>query len=150
MTDEEKLQFLAKIVSGGHTKIGQIIMDNHGTMNINQHDKESGSDNKLSECISADMVGEALSKCGDYVWGNSAYAVAFCVCRDLYGWEDNASLFERKMELEGIDLPPGTINATISRNPYMRLPVSKWQDKGVKERVLKFKNAFQQNIGIPI
>ena len=142
MADEDKMKLLSELMKNAN--VGYIIMDNHGTMNINQHDKESDSDNKSSERISVDMVGEALSKCGDYIWGNSAYAVPFCVCRDVYGWEDNASLFERKLELEGVEFPAGTINATINRNPYMKLPIFKWKDNGAKERVLKFKEEFER------
>lgn len=146
MIEEEKLQFLAKITNGG-AKIGQVIMDNHGTMNVNYQD-EKVCDKNEEESISASVVSQALSECGDYAWGSSAYAVAFCVCRDLCGWDDNASLFERLMALEGIEFPQGTINAAISRNPYMRLHVSKWEDNGAKERVLKFRDAFEHNIGI--
>ena len=59
MADEDKMKLLSELMKNAN--VGYIIMDNHGTMNINQHDKESGSDNKSSERISADMVGEALN-----------------------------------------------------------------------------------------
>lgn len=144
MTEEEKIQLLSKLVNGGNTKIGQIILDNHGTMNINNGEAKPMGDNLASTDIDSSMVSQALAKCGDYIWGNSAYAVPFCVCRDVYGWEDNASLFERKLELEGIELPPGTINTAINRNPYMKLPIFKWKDNGAKERVLKFKEEFER------
>ena len=144
MTEEEKIQLLSKLVNGGNTKIGQIILDNHGTMNINNGEAKPMGDNLASTDIDSSMVSQALAKCGDYIWGNSAYAVPFCVCRDVYGWEDNASLFERKLELEGVELPPGTINTAINRNPYMKLPIFKWKDKGAKERVLKFKEEFER------
>ena len=144
MTEEEKIQLLSKLVNGGNTKIGQIILDNHGTMNINNGETKPMGDNLASTDIDSSMVSQALAKCGDYIWGNSAYAVPFCVCRDVYGWEDNASLFERKLELEGVELPPGTINTAINRNPYMKLPIFKWKDNGAKERVLKFKEEFER------
>ena len=143
---EEEIQLLSKLVNGGNTKIGQIILDNHGTMNINNGEAKPMGDNLASTDIDSSMVSQALAKCGDYIWGNSAYAVPFCVCRDVYGWEDNASLFERKLELEGVQLPPGTINTTINRNPYMKLPIFKWRDNGAKERVLKFKEEFERVI----
>ena len=143
---EEEIQLLSKLVNGGNTKIGQIILDNHGTMNINNGEAKPMGDNLASTDIDSSMVSQALAKCGDYIWGNSAYAVPFCVCRDVYGWEDNASLFERKLELEGVELPPGTINTTINRNPYMKLPIFKWRDNGAKERVLKFKEEFERVI----
>ena len=141
---EEEIQLLSKLVNGGNTKIGQIILDNHGTMNINNGETKPMGDNLASTDIDSSMVSQALAKCGDYIWGNSAYAVPFCVCRDVYGWEDNASLFERKLELEGVELPPGTINTAINRNPYMKLPIFKWKDNGAKERVLKFKEEFDR------
>ena len=141
---EEEIQLLSKLVNGGNTKIGQIILDNHGTMNINNGEAKPMGDNLASTNIDSSMVSQALAKCGDYIWGNSAYAVPFCVCRDVYGWEDNASLFERKLELEGVELPPGTINTAINRNPYMKLPIFKWKDNGAKERVLKFKEEFER------
>ena len=141
---EEEIQLLSKLVNGGNTKIGQIILDNHGTMNINNGETKPMGDNLASTDIDSSMVSQALAKCGDYIWGNSAYAVPFCVCRDVYGWEDNASLFERKLELEGVELPPGTINTAINRNPYMKLPIFKWKDNGAKERVLKFKEEFER------
>lgn len=33
MTDKEKLEFLERMMVKGNTTIGQVIMDNHGTMN---------------------------------------------------------------------------------------------------------------------
>ena len=98
--------------------------------------------------VSDRLIARAITECRDFIWGNSAYTVVFCVCRDLCGWSDNASLFERKMAAEGIKFPQGTINAAMSRNPYMRLHVSKWGDNGAIERVLKFRDAFEQKIGI--
>lgn len=91
----------------------------------------------------ADIVKQVLSKCGAYIWGNSAYAVAFCVCRDEYGWQDNASYFERQMEQQGIPLPQGTINAALSRNPYMKLKTDKWDKNGAMERVLRLRDEFR-------
>ena len=99
--------------------------------------------NSLGTVPSESVVKQALSKCGPYIWGNAAYTVAFCVCRDEYGWQDNASYFERQMEQQGIPLPQGTINATMSRNPYMKLKTDKWDKNGAMERVLKLRNEFR-------
>ena len=142
MADEDKMKLLSELMKNAN--VGYIIMDNHGTMNINNGEAKPMGDNLASTDIDSSMVSQALAKCGDYIWGNSAYAVPFCVCRDVYGWEDNASLFERKLELEGVELPPGTINTAINRNPYMKLPIFKWKDNGAKERVLKFKEEFER------
>ena len=95
-----------------------------------------------------EVVKEALSKCGDYIWGKAAYSVVFCVCRDEYGWQDNASYFERLMEQLGISLPQGTINATMSRNPYMKLKTDKWDKNGAMERVLRLRDEFRLQMAI--
>ena len=65
----------------------------------------------------------------------------------MCGWQDNASYFERQMQQQGIVFPPGTINTTISRNPFMKLNVDKWDGNGVMERVIKLRDEFQQQVG---
>lgn len=94
--------------------------------------------------LTTELLGEAAGRVQEYVWGNAAYAVLFCVCRDVYGWQDNASYFERQLSLAGIDIPAGTVNAAISRNPYMRMHVGKWDGNGVIERVLKLRDNFEK------
>ena len=66
------------------------------------------------------------------------------MCRDEYGWQDNASYFERQLSLLGINIPAGTLNAAISRNPYMRQPVGKWKALGVMERVMVLVERFRE------
>ena len=75
--------------------------------------------------LTEDLLGKAVGGVKEYIWGHAAYAVLFCVCRDEYGWQDNASYFERQLQLLEINIPPGTLNAAISRNPYMRQPLGK-------------------------
>ena len=94
--------------------------------------------------LTADLLGKAVGGVKEYIWGNAAYAVLFCVCRDEYGWQDNASYFERQLSLLGINIPAGTLNAAISRNPYMRQPVGKWKALGVMERVMVLVERFRE------
>ena len=94
--------------------------------------------------LTADLLGKAVGGVKEYIWGHAAYAVLFCVCRDEYGWQDNASYFERQLQLLEINIPPGTLNAAISRNPYMRQPVGKWKALGVMERVMVLVERFRE------
>ena len=94
--------------------------------------------------LTEDLLGRAVGGVKEYIWGHAAYAVLFCVCRDEYGWQDNASYFERQLSLLGINIPPGTLNAAISRNPYMRQPVGKWKALGVMERVMVLVERFRE------
>ena len=94
--------------------------------------------------LTADLLGKAVCGVKEYIWGHAAYAVLFCVCRDEYGWQDNASYFERQLQLLEINIPPGTLNAAISRNPYMRQPLGKWKALGVMERVMVLVERFRE------
>lgn len=94
--------------------------------------------------LTADLLGKAVGGVREYIWGHAAYAVLFCVCRDEYGWQDNASYFERQLQLLGINIPAGTLNAAISRNPYMRQPLGKWKALGVMERVMVLVERFRE------
>lgn len=94
--------------------------------------------------LTADLLGKAVGGVKEYIWGHAAYAVLFCVCRDEYGWQDNASYFERQLSLLGINIPAGTLNAAISRNPYMRQPLGKWKALGVMERVMVLVERFRE------
>ena len=147
MTEETKLKALEILAKSGMNP-SQLIIENSGNLTIynNGEQKEEAGEQKESR-QDADVIAKALKKCASFVWGNAAYAVAFCVCRDLCGWQDNASYFERQMQQQGIVFPPGTINTTISRNPFMKLNVDKWDGNGVMERVIKLRDEFQQQVG---
>ena len=82
-----------------------------------------------------DRLARAIEQCQAFFWGNSSYAVLFCLLRDEYGMADNMSMFETKMER----LPysrertwvcsKGTIANALSNNPIYKQHVSKWKDK---------------------
>ena len=82
----------------------------------------------------------ALQRCKGFIWGNAAYSVAFCVYRDVYHGEDNASNFERMLAGQGIAIPEGTINSAFHRNPWLKHHVDRWDGMGVIERALKLKD----------
>lgn len=103
---------------------------------------DSGVDKAVQRPVSSEQVGMALKQCGAYIWGHAAYSIAFCVCRDVYHMGDNASLFERIMAGEGIMMPEGTINSAMSRNPWMKYHIDRWEEQGVMERVLKLRDVF--------
>ena len=122
------------------------IHDNQQVTIVNGVAHEQAAEERVA--LTVEKLGEAVAGVQGYVWGHSSYAVLFCVCRDEYGWADNASLFERQLSLTGIDIPAGTLNAAISRNSYMRLPVSKWKELGVKDRVLILMDRFREVVGM--
>ena len=138
----DKTEMMGVTFNGTVTFNGPMfdIHDNEHVTIVN--DRQRREDKEVSPTLTTELLGEAMSKVMAYVWGNAAYAVVFCACRDVYGWQDNASFFERQLAAVGKEIPAGTVNAALSRNPYMRMPVDKWKGCGVMERVLVLKDKF--------
>jgi hypothetical protein len=105
-------------------------------------DGRKEDDNELT----AAMLAKAIAACKALMWGNAAYAVPFCVCRDVYKAEDNAANFERLLAESGTVIPEGTINAAFNRNPWLKYHVDKWKEKGASNRALKLKDAIHKNM----
>jgi len=88
---------------------------------------------------------DCVAQVRDYFWRDSSMAVIFCVCRDYYDYANNMSQFERDFRCQ-----EGLLSNTLRNNPYMRLPVSKWDQNGVKGRVLRlveaYKNAVEERL----
>ena len=121
--------------------IHNLVINGNMTKNGDEHYHEA-QHAKTERTVSAGTVTRALRECKAYVWGNAAYAVVFCICRERYGWQDNASLFERTLEQQGVSLPEGTLNNALSRNSYLRLPMDKWEASGAMERVVRLRDEF--------
>ena len=145
MSDDANMKFLEMLLKNG-THIGNFIMDNHGTMNVHAHEDSSKKENKQD--IAPDVLSRAISEVQPFFWGISSYAVLFCVCRDCFNYPDNMSQFERDMASLSFLVGPkylcseGTISNTLKANPYMKLPVDKWEANGAKGRVLMLRDEF--------
>lgn len=151
MSEELKLKIIQEL-SKGSVRIGQLIVevngDNHYHEKADKSCTEEVSEAKVAaqSSISSEQVVSALKQCGAYIWGNSAYSIAFCVCRDAYNMGDNASQYERILSKQGIMLPAGTINTAMNRNQWMKYPIESWEENGASERALKLRNAFMEQV----
>lgn len=88
----------------------------------------------------------AVEKVKSLFWATSALATIYCVCRDRYGAKVSASEFERQLNKANIKCPEGTIRNTMRNNPYMKLPISKWENNGAQERVMVLIDKFVEAI----
>ena len=157
MAEEEKMKFLEKLIKNG-VKIGNFIMDNHGTMNLtNQMEAENNEKTSVTEGpIGKEVMGRAIKAVQKMFWGQSSYAVIFCAMRDCYHHEDNATLFETEIDELSSDMdfdypcPTNTISSCFYNNSYLKLSVDKWEENNVKQRsvlLLKsFKNAVEEEL----
>lgn len=132
-------------------------LENHGpvTYNAPQYYNSAPKTEEAppnTKKVEPDQIMKALMLCKAYIWGNAAYTVAFCVIRDDYNNGESVSSFERMLNERGIVLPEGTLNAAISRNPWMRYNVDKWEENGAMERAIKMRDYFRQQMlmaGLP-
>ena len=150
MSEDLKMKFIQEL-SKGNVSIGQLIMEVHGDNHYYEKDYQpktgkATTKDAAQESVSSELMVNALKQCGAYIWGNSAYSIAFCVCRDIYHMGDNATQYERILSKRGIMLPAGTINTTINRNHWMKYPIESWEENGASERALRLRNAFIQQV----
>ena len=149
MSDDANMKFMEMLLKNG-THIGNFIMDNHGTMNVHAHEDKSKDETKKD--IAPEVLSRAISEVQPFFWGISSYAVVFCVCRDCFNYPDNMSQFERELASlsyqAGLKFlcSEGTISNTLKANPYMKLPVDKWEANGAKERALILRDEFMKAV----
>ena len=128
-------------------------LENHGPVTYNaplylgaENKSDSPPGNQQKKSVEEGHIMKALMLSKAYIWGNAAYTVAFCVIRDDYKNGVNVSSFERMLNEQGIELPEGTLNAAISRNPWMRFHVDKWEENGAMERAIRMRDYFRQQM----
>ena len=99
-----------------------------------------------------ELLHQLINNVQAYLWGQSAYAVFFCLGRDKYGYPNNMSQYERDMADPQNSLrlnyvcPEGTLAMAFANNPFLKLHVDKWKEYGVKSRVLKLVEEFRGKI----
>ena len=121
----------------------QEINISGGTNYINTpEDKSDKQQRETTSSVTPEQVVEAVKGCKGIFSSMASYAIAFCVCRDLYHMEDNMASFERRLRENGIEITEGSIDTAIRRSPYMKYHVDKWRENGADERVLKRRDKF--------
>ena len=98
-----------------------------------------------------ERLARAIEQSQAFFWGNSAYAVLFCLLRDEYGIAENMSMFEAKVEAlpysaeRSYTCPKGTIVNAFSNNPIYRQPIDKWKDKA-NTRIMKLLDELKRQL----
>ena len=97
-----------------------------------------------------DQLARAIEQCQEFFWGNSSYAVLFCLLRDEYGMADNMSMFETKIEQLPYSrkrtwfCPKGTIANAFCNNPIYKQPLSKWKDRASSRIIILLEKLREQ------
>lgn len=125
------------IVNNFYGNIGHIY---NGNVTYNAPVTFSGNNEKQQQQkkVSVAKLIESSEQVRQFFWGDSSWAVVFCVCRDYFEYADNMSKFERDFHC-----PEGLLSSTFRNNSYMRLHVDKWKENGAMERVLRLVDAYK-------
>lgn len=137
MSEDLKEKILGRILKAGVT-IQNFVMENNSTMVYNNYGE---SEKPKAEPVANEILARGITAVRGNFWGDSAIATIFCVCRDVYGYPDNKSQFERDF-----NCPQGVISNAFRSSPYMNLSIDKWRANGAMDRVLKLKDLFQNAI----
>ena len=117
-------------------------------------EKKEKNGNKGINCkgLNKERLARAIENCQEYFWGNSAYAVVFCVCRDDLDMEPNKSSFEQMVEQlpyikeRSFTCPVGTIANAFSDNPIFNENINKWDGKNPMSRIIKLRDELRKQI----
>ena len=112
-------------------------------------EKEKGKDKGI---LTDEALTRVVEKCQGYFWGNSAYAVLFCVCRDDYDVEDSKPLFEQRLQ----KLPykksltfychTRSISNAFSNNPVYNEHIDTWESFNPLPRIIKLRDAIRNEL----
>ena len=125
--------------------INNLVINGNMTKSGSEDYHNTGSKETTSS-VTAEQVVEAVKRCKGIFSTMSSYAIAFCVCRDLFQVGDNMASFERGLRENGIEITEGSIDTAVRRNPYMKYHVDKWGENGADERTLKRRDVFRERM----
>jgi hypothetical protein len=101
---------------------------------------------------SDEQMASAIEKCQPYFWGNSAYAVVFCIYRDDLKRMIPKTSFESMIEelpyqrKRSYCCPAGTIANAFSDNPIFNESIDLWDQFKPLPRVLKLRDQLRSEL----
>lgn len=103
--------------------------------------------------LTKERLARAVENCQEYFWGNSAYAVLYCILRDDYKQKDlSRATYERMVELlpytktREHTCPVGTIDNAFRDNPIFSSPIGNWDALSVQKRIIKLRDELRKQL----
>lgn len=149
MEESKKAELLKGMFAGASFSQSVVVGIAEAGSTVCYQDKAEET-RQEKEMPSPEKIAKAMMKVQDLFWGNSSYAIPFCVFRDCYHYHGNRTQYEREVALLPFTVmpqwncTPGVVSSTINDNKYMELPIDKWKDNRAPERVLKLVEGFQK------
>lgn len=97
-------------------------------------------------------LARAIESCMPWFWGNSAYAVVYCVCRDVLDIKLSKAGFEKM--IEGLPYTrcrtyvcrPGTVANAFRNNPVFAENIRDWDKFNVLPRIRKLRDELVNSL----
>ncbi len=102
--------------------------------------------------LSQEQLTRAIENCQSYFWGNSAYAVVYCICRDDYKMKLSQTDFETMVEAlpykneRDYTCTTGTIANAFCNNLIFSENISNWDDFNPLPRIIKLRDALRNEL----
>ena len=131
-----------------HVDTINFRMDGNGEFHFGIVENMEREERELSD----EMLANAIENCQRYFWGNSAYAVVYCIYRDDYDKGISQTGFERLVEQlpytknRDYKCSTGTIANAFSDNAIYKLHVNKWETNGASKRVITLLNRLREEL----
>ena len=131
----------------GDTINGNKIIFGDGSRMINIQVNMNGAHGSGNQkVLDKELLTRAIENCQQYFWANSAYAVVFCLCRDVYKISPNKTAFEEMVEnlkytkKRDHTCPTGTIANAFSDNPIYDENIMEWDNYNPAKRIIKLRD----------
>ena len=111
-----------------------------------------GQPSEQQVTYSDEEIAQAIEKCQEYFWGNSAYAVVFCIYRDDLKRVISKSDFETMVvnlpytKKLSYNCPMGTIANAFSDNPIFNEHIDNWNQYNPMPRILKLRDQLRMEL----
>lgn len=130
-------------------------VESGGIVQVNPRDDRTAraADEATGE-ISADELARAIENCQQYFWGNSAYAVLYCLFRDVLKRDMSQTGFERMVGVLpytrrlDYECTIGTVANALKNNAFMRRDVAEWEMVGAPQRALLLLGKLREEMKI--
>lgn len=131
-----------------HVDTINFRMDGDGTFHFGTVENME----KAKKEFSTQRLATAVENCQDCFWGNSSYAVLYCLIRDDYEKTMTQTGFEQMMESlpysknRDYKCSAGTIANAFSDNPIFKIHVSRWEAQGAPKRTILLLNKLREEL----
>ena len=141
---------MGDIIHGNKFEFGNGSRVINIQVNVNSQGNNSQEDSGEKKEVTKEQLARAIESCQEYFWGNSSYAVLFCLQRDVQKKEMSQTAFERMVEMlpyrgkRDYQCPTGTIANAFSDNGFLKYHISKWEGMGAPQRAVTLLNKLRE------